>query len=309
MNKEHLQQFMGLYVAETMANKEVNVDSQGVLFADELISLSDEVYKYEMPAPVALTMFQQEPGVSKGAQWVAYKMYSAQGMAKIMASYGTDMPMMNVKGTKYFAKMYPIGLGYGYTYDEMLGAATSGVKLDSMLGVDCREIHERTLANIIWNGDEEYDIVGFSNHPNIPLIAVKGNWGTAPADDIISDVVAVISVVNGSSIYNTNKINIPSVAWPILQGTRLPGTSSTVLKFLREAFPEITFQKNSDLDISGEIMGFDMSRRHFAQATPIIFEQLPVQRSGLDISIPCMSKTAGVIVRAPLAAAKSTKVL
>lgn len=310
MYKTALAQMMGSYVAESMAHQpSVNTDEQGILFADELISISNTVYKYEMPAPVALSLFPQETGISEGAQWAAYRMYSAQGMAKIMASFGTDMPMMSVKGQKFFARMYPVGLGYGYTYDDMLGAATAGVALDPMLGVECREIHERTVSNIIWNGDDEYDIVGFSNHPNIPLVAVKGGWGTAAVLDILSDIVAVISAVNNSKIYNTNQLHFPSQAWTIVQGAPMPSTATTLLGYLRAAYPEITFRKNSDLDEDAEVMAFDMNQRHFAQATPILFRQLPAQRSGLDISLPCMSKTAGVITRAPLAAAKSTKVL
>lgn len=263
----------------------------------------------EMPAPVALTMFQQEPGINEGAKWAGYRMYSAEGMAKIMAAFGTDMPMMSAKGREYFALMYDIGLGYGYTYSDVMAAAMSGTPLDNILALNTREAHERTVSNLLWRGNKEYQIVGFIEHPNIPRVAVAGGWATADGDKICDDVSAIIAAVNTTKIYEVNEFHMPSKAWARIQGLRLSGTLGTVLSFLRTSYPEVTFRKNSDLDDDGICIALANNRRHFAQATPVLFRQLPVQRSGLDLSIPCLSRSAGVIVRAPLAAAKSSKVM
>ncbi|WP_313124603.1 major capsid family protein [Pseudescherichia sp.] len=312
MNEKLLAQMMGQLLAEAQVGGSIpnlNTDEQGLIFARDLISMSNDVYMEEMPAPVALTMFAQEPGISEGAKWAGYRMYSAAGMAKIMAAYGTDMPMMSAKGREYFALMYDIGLGYGYTYSDVLAAAMSGTPLDNILALNTREAHERTVSNLLWRGNKEYQIVGFIEHPNIPLVAVTGAWSTNDGDKICDDVSAIIAAVNSTKIYQVNEFHMPSKAWSRIQGLRLSGTLGTVLSFLRTSYPEITFRKNSDLDDDGICIALDNTRRHFAQATPILFRQLPVQRSGLDLSIPCLSKTAGVIVRAPLAAAKSSKVI
>lgn len=312
MNEKLLAQMMGQLLAEAQAGgsiQNLNTDEQGLIFARDLISMSNDVYMEEMPAPVALTMFAQEPGINEGAKWAGYRMYSAAGMAKIMAAFGTDMPMMSAKGREYFALMYDIGLGYGYTYSDVIGAAMSGTPLDNILALNTREAHERTVSNLLWRGNKEYQIIGFIEHPNIPLVAVAGAWATNDGDKICDDVSAIIAAVNSTKIYQVNEFHMPSKAWSRVQGLRLPGTLGTVLSFLRTSYPEITFRKNSDLDDDGICIALDNTRRHFAQATPILFRQLPVQRSGLDLSIPCMSKTAGVIVRAPLAAAKSSKVI
>lgn len=312
MNEKLLAQMMQQLLAEAQAGgsiKNLNTDEQGLIFARDLISMSKDVYMEEMPAPVALTMFAQEPGISEGAKWAGYRMYSAAGMAKIMAAFGTDMPMMSAKGKEYFALMYDIGLGYGYTYSDVLAAAMSGAPLDNILALNTREAHERTVSNLIWRGNKEYQIIGFIEHPNIPLVAVAGGWGTADGDPICDDVSALIAAVNSSKIYETNEVHFPSKAWSKIQGKRLSGTLGTVLSFLRTSYPEIQFRKNSDLDDDGVCIALANTRRHFSQATPILFRQLPVQRSGLDLSIPCLSKSAGSIVRAPLAAAKTSKVI
>lgn len=312
MNEKLLAQMMGQLLAEAQAGgsiQNLNTDEQGLIFARDLISMSNDVYMEEMPAPVALTMFAQEPGISEGAKWAGYRMYSAAGMAKIMAAFGTDMPMMSAKGREFFALMYPIGLGYGYTYDDVLAAAMSGTPLDNILALNTREAHERTVSNLIWRGNKEFQIIGFIEHPNIPLVAVAGAWATADGDKICDDVSAIIAAVNSTKIYEVNEFHMPSKAWSRIQGLRLSGTLGTVLSFLRTSYPEVSFRKNSDLDDDGICIALANNRRHFAQATPILFRQLPVQRSGLDLSIPCLSKTAGVIVRAPLAAAKSSKVI
>ena len=312
MNEKLIAQMMQHLLAEAQAGgsiQNLNTDEQGLIFARDLISMSNDVYMEEMPAPVALTMFAQEPGISEGAKWAGYRMYSAAGMAKIMAAYGTDMPMMSAKGREFFALMYDIGLGYGYTYSDVLAAAMSGTPLDNILALNTREAHERTVSNLLWRGNKEYQIVGFIEHPNIPLVAVTGAWATNDGDKICDDVSAIIAAVNSTKIYQVNEFHVPSKAWSRIQGLRLSGTLGTVLSFLRASYPEIQFRKNSDLDDDGICIALDNTRRHFAQATPILFRQLPVQRSGLDLSIPCLSKTAGVIVRAPLAAAKSSKVI
>lgn len=312
MNEKLLGQMMAQLLAEAQSGgsiQNLNTDAQGLIFARDLISMSKDVYMEEMPAPVALTMFEQEPGVNEGSKWVGYRMYSAYGMAKIMAAFGTDMPMMSAKGREYFAQMYTYGLGYGYTYDDVLSAAMSGTPLDNILALNTREAHERTISNFIWRGNKEYNVIGFIEHPNIPNVAVQGGWASADGDKVCDDVAAIIAAVNTTKIYEANEFHMPSKAWARIQGLRLSGTLGTVLSFLRTSYPEITFRKNSDLDDDGICIAVMNNRRNFAQATPILFRQLPVQRSGLDLSIPCLSKSAGVIVRAPLAAAKSTKVI
>lgn len=188
-------------------------------------------------------MFQQEPWINEGAKWAGYRMYSAQGMAKIMAAFGTDMPMMSAKGREYFALMYDIGLGYGYTYSDVMAAAMSGTPLDNMLALNTREAHERTVSNLLWRGNKEYQIIGFIEHPNIPLVAVAGAWATTDGDKICDDVSAIIAAVNTTKIYEVNEFHMPSKAWARIQGLRLSGTLGTVLSFLRTSYPEVTFRK------------------------------------------------------------------
>lgn len=313
MNQQHVERVITQLLSEIRDSnagaENINVDEQGVIFARDLISMSRDVYMEEMPAPVAISMFAKEPGVHDGAQWAGYRMYSAQGMAKIMAAFGTEMPMMAAKGKEHFARIYDYGLGYGYSYADIRAAAMANAPLDNILAMTTRDAHERTISNVIWNGEPEYNIVGFSKHPNIPLVALVGGWGTADGDVMCDDVSALIAAINTSKIYDCNEVHFPSQAWSKIQGKRLTGVEGTVLTFLRRSYPEIVFKKNTDLDDSGSIEGLHNTRRHFAQATPFVFRQMPLQRTGLDLSIPCVSATAGVIVRAPLAAARSSKVI
>jgi hypothetical protein len=311
MKKTQIAQIMQAYSADVLrANGEqINVDEQGIIFADDVIAVSKKIYEKKMPAPQALSLFPQEPDLTDADEWFEYRMYDAQGMAKIMAAYGTDMPMMTVKGEAFIAKMYTVGLGYGWTYKEMLQSAKKGIPLKQIEGAQCRKIHERTISNILWLGNAEYNIVGFSNHPNIPEVAVAGGWGSADGDGIADDVSAIISAVNGTDIFDVNKFQFPSTAWTIVQGKRMPDTGKTVLSYLKEAYPEITFSKNPDLNKSGACMAIDMNEENFSQGTPVLFRQLAPQPKGIDIAVPCISMTCGTIVRQPLAASKSTKVV
>ncbi|HEY3591929.1 MAG TPA: major capsid family protein [Buttiauxella sp.] len=311
MNKTEITQIMQSYCAGTLrANgQQVNVDEQGIIFADDVIAVSKKIYEKKMPVPQALTLFPQESDLTDADEWFEYRMYDAQGMAKIMAAYGTDMPMMTVKGEAFIARMYTIGLGYGWTYKEMLQAAKKGIPLKQIEGTQCRKIHERTVSNLLWKGNAEYNIVGFSDHPNIPEVAVAGGWAAADGDAVCDDVTAIISAVNGTSVFDVNKFQVPGQAWTIMQSKRVPDTSDTVLSFLRKAFPEVIFSKNTDLDADGSCMALDMNEENFTQGTPVLFRQLAPQPKGIDIAVPCISMTCGVIVRQPLAAAKSTRVV
>lgn len=311
MNKNAITQIMQSYCATAFqANGEqVNTDEQGLIFADDLIAVSKKIYEKKMPAPQALKLFPQESDMTDADAYFEYRMYDAVGMAKIMAAYGTDMPMMTVKGERFFARKYTLGLGYGWTYEEMLAAAKKGIPLKAIEGTQCRKIHERTVSNILWKGNDEYQIVGFIDHPNIPEVAVAGGWAAADADAIIDDVAAIISSVNGTAVFDVSKFQVPSKAWTILQSKRLSGTGENVLSYLKKAFSEVTFSKNSDLDEDGLCMAIDMQEEHFSQATPVVFRQLAPQPKGIDVAVPCISMTCGVIVRQPLAAAKSTPVV
>src|SRR5688500_17162053 len=69
--------------------------------------------------------------IDEGAETVRYEQYDARGEAKLIADASDDLPMVNVSGTEFFAKMKSYGDAYGFSMQEIKSAARAGKPLES----------------------------------------------------------------------------------------------------------------------------------------------------------------------------------
>ena len=95
--------------------------------------------------------------------------------------------------------------------------------------------------------------------------------------------------------------------------TRIEGTDSTVLKFLKDNLADIkNWYESPELEANSTetnpyaaenqavmVLGKNDPDK-FSLENPMEFYQYPVQEKGLEMVIPCESRTAGLIIYYPL---------
>ena len=317
--------------AAIMASEGTRFDSAedaSVFFARELDHVKAQSYDVEYPELTALHLFPQTSEADPGAETITYYTYDKTGLAKIIDNYSTDLPRADVTGKPSFAKIKSIGASYGYSAQEMRASKLAGKSLDARKGESARYAIDSKTNKIAWCGDEESGLMGvLSEGQNIPMYVIKPgirtnktSWLEKDADEILDDVNGMARQVAKvtKNVERPDTLCVPADVFMDISTRRIPDTSTTVLAFIQEHAPYIkevvsTAELDSDsietnpyaaVDETGAGVAFLFKNdvRKLSLENPMPFYQYPLQVQNLETTIPCESRTAGVIVYYPLSA-------
>lgn len=296
-----------------------------VFLARELQYVRRKVLEVPKAPLEAFTVFPVQTEIPAGAESAFQRVYDSVGVAKIISNYADDLPRADVVAKEHPVKLKDIGAAYGYNVSEIRSAQFAGINLPSMKARAVRRSIDEKLNRIAWYGDDDNNIIGFLNNPNIAstLIAADGNnnGGTnstrfthKTTAQMVRDVNKVIQSIpdNTNQVETANTVLLAPDAYNVLATTaRTDHSDITVLEFLRRTHPEITRwlkvgalkgagTNGADLMIAGR---FDPDYIRFE--IPIRFNQLPVEMRNLEYIINCVARVVGVTVTLPMAFEKA----
>lgn len=310
-----------------VGSPQMNFDSAedaGVFFAQELDIVKSKTYDKQYPEMTALATFPITHDLPEGAETFTYYSYEKTGMAKIINNYSTDLPRADVKGKPTHGDIKSVGNSYGYSVQDMRASRQVGKNLDARRADAARYAHDNTVNKIAWIGDEENGLVGILTPTNnIPIhtlsVGAKGKtaFGSKTCDEILADFKDCIKY-ESKLTKNVEKFDTvwmaPSV-YDELSLTRIDGTDSTLLKFLQDNLKDIknwyscpelesdsveTNPYAAETDGQAVMVFGNKNPDKFSLENPMEFYQYPVQEKGLEMVIPCESRTAGLIIYYPL---------
>lgn len=307
-----------------VANPQMNFDSAddaGVFFAQELDIVKSKTYDKVYPEMTALQTFPITHELPEGAETFTYYSYEKTGMANIINNYSSDLPRADVKGKPTHGDIKSIGNSYGYSVQDMRASRMVGKNLDARRADAARYAQDNKVNRIAWAGDTENGLVGLLTPTNnIPIYALseidgKTEFSAKDCDQILADFSGAIEYM-ATVTMNVEK---PDTVWMApsrlrkLSMTRIEGTDSTVLKFLKDNLQDIknwyeapeleaTSKDTNPYAAEGQaVMVFGKKDPDkFSLENPMEFYQYPVQEQGLEMVIPCESRTAGLIIYFPL---------
>jgi hypothetical protein len=180
----------------------------------------------------------------------------------------------------------------------------------------CRHSNDQLTNQLAWFGDATHGIEGLLFNTNVTkTAAVNGGWLAATPDEIIEDVNTAI----GAMISVTKGVERPdTVAIATKQHThisttpRSATTDTTILEFLRKAWPGINFVSVPEFEALAIIPStglagptdimliYKKSADKLGLQIPQTYEQFPAQERNLEFVVPTHSRTGGVIVYYPL---------
>ena len=265
-----------------------------------------------------------------GAKTYSYIDLDYAGM-KVGRSYNDDGGTVNVKRTKNPTNICTRTKVYGFDVGDMQRMRLTGQPLDRELAIASRDVLERTVNDLCWNGDDEESIPGFLTNADIPSAAVADGavgggtaktWAAKTTAEIIKDIrtcyQSIITATKGKAgkgrAMAPNAMLLAATHYAELAlRPRDTGTDETLLGFLERALQRLSpgFQIISCEELVGSGSGatdeFVLYRRDprvLGQVYPLPYTEQPPEDEGFMVKIRCHIQHGGVVVRQPLAIAR-----
>jgi hypothetical protein len=236
----------------------------------------------------------------------------------MISDYAHDFPRVDVYGTEQSVKPKDVGASYGYSIQEIRRAQMAGMPLESRRAMTARQAIDDKIDAIAWSGDTASNLSGFIGYSGISEYTVTSGtgglktWASKTADEILKDmngaVHYVVEATNG--IEQPNTMLLPLSQYNLIQTKRLgDGSDETVLSYYLKTNQYIKrIEWVVELDGAGagstdRVVVFVNDAMHLTLELPAPFETFEADKKGMEYSIPCMARTAGMIVYYPASVA------
>lgn len=297
-----------------------NLDAdEGIFFEKELEALKSRTYDVKYPMLMARQLFPLDSTADTGAATVTYQSWDAVGMARLIVSYATDLPNVEVTAKETTRKIYGEGIAFGFSIQDLRAARYAGKPLEQRKADAARRQLMQLENTLAFDGDAATDIPSFITNPNFNQVTpVDGlsndtKWSTKTPAEIIKDVSAMTAAIRDISngVEAPNTLLLPESQYTILSTTpRAEGTDTTILDFILSSNAWITTiipvynlkgkaPVSASYDSEDVAVLFDKNPEKLWLETPQDFEMFAAQEKGLMFEIPCHMRTAGVIVAYP----------
>ena len=291
--------------------------NETVFFARQLEYIRPKIYDVKRPKLSALELFPIDTSVPEWAVTVTYTMYDATGIAKIIASYADDLPMVGINGKQFSSSVHSLGDSYGWSTGEIRAAAATNTPLSSKLAIMAKRGHDIAVNKIAWFGDADANLPGFLSNANIPAYTIPATgtgtsklWSTKTPDQILADLNGVVNAVfvQSKGVHKVNEVWLPLAQFAYIKNTiRGANSDATIFKVWSDANPGITVKPvlelaavaaQSGLDV---IVAIDNSVENLQLILPMPFREYPPQANNLAWKVPCESRVGGVVIEYPFA--------
>ena len=290
--------------------------NETVFFNRETEFIMTRTFDAKPPEAKGLLLVPMARGLPQGITEITYRRFFEAGEAKVIADYANDYPRVDVFGEEYTSKVYDIGSSFGYSIREIRASMRAGKGLDQKRALTARRTNERKLNQITLKSSTDCGTFGMLDYPGIteatlPADGTGGSksWRNKDADQILRDITDLINSIvhptNGQEVPDT--LLLPLKTFTDLTTRRLGSTEISLMKYIRDNFPQIT-----KIDWLNELSGIGrggsnrvfigkIDADHIENQIITYFEQLETEKKGGTYTIPCQSTTAGVIIYYPMA--------
>jgi hypothetical protein len=261
--------------------------------------------------------------VPPGAETYSYRIFTAVGSAKIIATGAEDLPEVNAFVEKRTGFIRTIANQFHITDDELDFAQYANVNVSSEMAVAAMEVMMAELDRVGYLGDTQNQLLGLLNHPNVPSTTVLNDgtgsstlWSSKTSAQIYRDMRNFVTSVRNSTnmVESPDTMLLPIEQFDLIAQEPFPsGTSSTILSFFLENQRKYPGGVQQVLPVpfingqgtSGGDLAILLSRREskIKFHIPADFRMLPEERVGLKYVYPCKMRVGGVQCNKPLSMA------
>lgn len=300
---------------------------EAAFFARQLEYVKQRTYDIKFPEGSITTWLTVNSEAGPGAESILWRQYNTVGKMGLVGDNVKDLPRVESYGKEQSVAIKSFGSVYGYTLQEIRNAMYAGVPLQTRKANAARRTYDQTLNDVGWNANGTAKWGGVRGllyaqsviNSATDSIGLFGNWcdenggaANATPDQIVSDITTIANKVRigSKNVERVNTVIFPLAVEAYLKNTRVSSVSdTTIMKFVKDNFPEITFgavnelanvnPKPSGAGTTDVVLAFNNSPDNITYDVPQPFEQLPVEVRGFEYTIVCHCRIAGVNVYYP----------
>lgn len=290
--------------------------NEGIFFARSLEAIRAQTYDVKRVNLAALNVMPVDTSIPEGATTITYRQFDTVGMAKVIANYANDLPRADVAGKEFTSAIRSIGIAFGYNTQEIRSAVFSGVALNTRKAAAATRAHQEKINQIAFFGDAENGLPGLFTNTNIPEVTLLADgtgsaktFASKTAEKIVRDVNSVINkvLVQSKGVHRATEVWMPIEQYALIATTQNSSASdTTILSFLQQVNPGVTFRSLVELDGAGaggadRMYALENSADNYQLNIPMMMRMHSPQITGLEYVVPCESRCGGVTVEYPLA--------
>lgn len=309
---------LGLLSSEDTPEGRRQDANETVAFSRSLEHVKAQILDAEFPDLRARDFIPPETDTDPNADFFTWRQYTREGVAKIVANYATDVPMIDEFGEEATSPIRSVAAGFQYSTQDLRRSRKLGYQLESRRGIGAREAAERLIDRILALGDTTRNLPGFLNTSGIPSVTgLNTNWSTtATAAEILEDLNTIAFFVWNQSKqkHAPDTMILPTNLYQIAAATPYSANDSEpVLSVFKRTNPFIkTVESWLWCDAANNTAhGLNVDRvvcyqkrpENMAYVVPIDYQTMPPQQEGLAFKVPAEARVGGTIIYRPLAMA------
>lgn len=290
--------------------------NESMFFARQLEAIKAQTYDVKRANLNALQLMPVSTDVPEGATTITYRQYDTVGMAKVIANYANDLPRADVTGKEFTSNIRSIGNAFGYNTQEIRSAIFAGVNLPARKAMAATRAHQEKINALAFTGDADHGLPGLISNANVPEVTLAADgtgsaktFASKTADKIVRDVNSLINKIISQSkgVHRATEVWMPVEQYALIATTQNSTASdTTILQFLQQVHPGVTFRQVVELDGAGasgadRMYAIENSRDNWAIEIPMMMKMYSPQQKGLEFEVPVESRFGGVIIEYPLA--------
>lgn len=292
--------------------------NESIFFARQLEAIRAQTYDVKRAQLNALALMPVDTSIPEGASTITYRQYDTVGMAKVIANYANDLPRADVAGKEFTSPIRTVGIAYGYNTQEIRAAIFSGTPLNARKAAAATRAHQEKINQIAFFGDAENGLPGLTNNTNIPEVTILADgtgslktFASKSPDKIVRDVNSLINkiITQSKGVHRATDVWMPVEQYALIATTQNSiASDTTILSFLQQVHPGVTFRQVVELDGAGaagadRIYALENDAMNYQLNVPMMMRMYSPQQQGLEFVVPCESRTGGVTIEYPLAMA------
>ena len=294
--------------------------NESMFFARQLEAIKAQTYDVKRANLNALQLMPVSTDVPEGATTITYRQYDTVAMANVIANYANDLPRADVTGKEFTSNIRSIGNAFGYNTQEIRSAIFAGVNLPARKAMAATRAHQEKINALAFTGDADHGLPGLISNANVPEVTLAADgtgssktFASKTADKIVRDVNALVNKIISQSkgVHRATEVWIPVEQYALIATTQNSTASdTTILQFLQQVHPGVTFRQVVELDGAGasgadRMYAIENSRDNWAIEIPMMMKMYSPQQKGLEFEVPVESRFGGCVIPYPLAFAFS----
>lgn len=307
----------------SLSGQEVSLDGIRVVDAGETLvvprnaleHVQQSIYTRYRPS-IFRSFMQVDNSIPAWADSVVYGKFRGYAQWQPGKEDGTTMPGSAIERTEGTFRPFDFYSSFGYTRQEILKTARTGVSLPTEYAKFVMMGAEQTLEDIAYQGRTDLPIGGLADITGTTTATPSTKTGggtawtvaTATLSEILTDLIALTQgVVNGSKQNSTgNLILMPLERLQHLETLFNSSTDSFLLDVARRALTGVRLVGWFKLNGTGTAYCYDSQD---SEVLSMVIPVEPMQMTPLmqpfgGVRVPVMMSTAGVISKFPAAIAK-----